>query len=192
MGRIRQAVKCSGRRTDGKPCKAWAINGGTVCAAHGGRAPQVKARAARNVAEQKAQALLEGISDFEPITDPIAKLQHLAGRASRWLEVLEGVVADLHRIRYTTQAEQIDGRVVVFERAMDRTGKLLVDLARLNLDERSVRLQEAQVALVAEALGRALAESGLAADAQQAIRVRVAELVDAADGQQAALPAGRR
>jgi hypothetical protein len=30
MGRTRQALKCSGHRTDGEPCKAWAVNGGTV------------------------------------------------------------------------------------------------------------------------------------------------------------------
>ena len=72
------------------------------------------------------------------------------------------------------------------------TGKVLTDLARLNLDERSVRVQETQVTLLAGALTQALAESALPAEQQQAICVRVAELVDAADGQQAALPAGRR
>lgn len=66
---------------------------------------KVQAKAARNVAERKAQALLEGITDFEPVTDPVAELERLAGRAVRWLEVLEGIVAELHRIRYTTQAE---------------------------------------------------------------------------------------
>jgi hypothetical protein len=49
----------------------------------------------------------------------VAELQRLAGRAVRWLEVLESIVTDLHRIRYSTESEQIDGRIVVFERAMD-------------------------------------------------------------------------
>lgn len=192
MGRIRQARRCSGRRTDGEPCAAWAINGGTVCSAHGGRAPQVKAKAARNVAERKAEALLAGIADFEPVTDPVSELERLAGRAVRWLEVLEGIVTELHRIRYTTQAEQIDGRIVVFERAMDRAGKLLADLARLNLDERAVWIQEAQVALLAGALAEALAEQGLPSEQRQAITVRVAELVTAAEDQGALVPARRR
>lgn len=40
MARKRQALKCAGHRTNGDPCNAYAINGGKVCAAHGGRAPQ--------------------------------------------------------------------------------------------------------------------------------------------------------
>jgi hypothetical protein len=55
-----------------------------------------------------------------------------------------------------------------------------------------VRLQEAQVAMLAGALSQVLSESSLTGEQQAAIRVRVGELVDAADGQQAALPAGRR
>lgn len=41
MARVRQARRCSARRTNGEPCRAFAIVGGTVCRAHGGTAPQV-------------------------------------------------------------------------------------------------------------------------------------------------------
>jgi len=193
VGRVYQSVKCTGTRsTDGQPCRAWAIDGGTVCVAHGGAAPQVKAKAATRVAERKTEAILARITDYEPITDPVSELERLAGRVVRWLDVLEGIVADLHRLRYTTQAEQIDGRIIVFERAMDRAGKILTDLARLNLDERAVKLQETQVAILAGALAEALSEAGLPQEARQAITVRVAELVAAAEDQPALMPAGRR
>jgi len=37
---------CSAQKTRGRgPCQAYAIRGATVCAAHGGRAPQVRAKA---------------------------------------------------------------------------------------------------------------------------------------------------
>ncbi len=140
-----QALQCSGRRPDGEPCKAW-----WVCAAHGGCAPQIKAKATRAIAERKAEKLPAGISDYEPVTDPLAELQRLAGQALRWLDVLEGIVAESQRIRYTTQAEQIDGRIVLLERAMDRAGKFLADLARLNIDERMTKLSEGQARLVNE------------------------------------------
>lgn len=42
MARVRQARRCSARRTNGEPCRAFAIVGGTVCRAHGGAAPQVR------------------------------------------------------------------------------------------------------------------------------------------------------
>jgi hypothetical protein len=48
-GRLRLRVRCTAHRTDGAPCRAWAIRGGRVCAAHGGRAPQVRDAARRRL-----------------------------------------------------------------------------------------------------------------------------------------------
>lgn len=45
MARRRQARRCGASRSDGSACRAWAILGGAVCAAHGGSAPQVRAQA---------------------------------------------------------------------------------------------------------------------------------------------------
>jgi hypothetical protein len=42
VARRRQARRCRARRTNGEPCKAYAITGGFVCRAHGGAAPQVR------------------------------------------------------------------------------------------------------------------------------------------------------
>jgi hypothetical protein len=47
--RLRLRVRCTAHRSDGAPCRAWAIHGGRVCAAHGGRAPQVRAAARRRL-----------------------------------------------------------------------------------------------------------------------------------------------
>jgi hypothetical protein len=45
-------MKCTAHSSrTGKPCKLNAIIGGTVCQVHGGRAPQVKRKAAERVAE---------------------------------------------------------------------------------------------------------------------------------------------
>jgi len=191
VARTRQALKCSGHRTNGDPCKAYAINGGTVCTAHGGSAPQVKAAAALNVAARKAEGLLAGIIDFDPVTDPIGELQRVAGRAVRLVEVLEPVVADLKRIRYTAQAEQVDGRVVVYERALDRAGKILTDLARLNLDERIARRDEAQARVVGEIVRGALADIGAPPELLEAIRPALAarfRLAEAGKPQPSRLP----
>jgi hypothetical protein len=55
MAKMRQARHCAAHRTDGEPCGGWAVRGTTVCASHGGRAPQVQAAAqARLVVEQAA------------------------------------------------------------------------------------------------------------------------------------------
>ena len=42
---------CTAHRTNGEPCRAHAIRGGSVCVAHGGAAPQVKHKAAERMRE---------------------------------------------------------------------------------------------------------------------------------------------
>jgi len=46
---------CTAHRTDGEPCAANAMRGGRVCGAHGGRAPAVRAAAARRLVEAELQ-----------------------------------------------------------------------------------------------------------------------------------------
>lgn len=56
---IRWAVRCSGRSSQtGKPCQRWSIRGGYVCPSHGGRAPQVRAKARERLIERTAAAFL--------------------------------------------------------------------------------------------------------------------------------------
>jgi hypothetical protein len=54
MARVRPAVPCSARRSNGNPCKNYAMLGGKVCHAHGGRAPQTRDAAQRRLAEAQA------------------------------------------------------------------------------------------------------------------------------------------
>jgi hypothetical protein len=193
----RERPKCGGKKHQGGgPCQqpaGWGTQhqGFGRCKLHGGNAPNVIKAAERERAEVEARRVLAGIGEHEPVTDPVDQLQRLAGRAVRWLDVLEAIIVDLERLRYSTKtAEQVDGRIVVFERAMDRCSTILQGLARLNLDERSIKVQEQQVQLLAAALHQALAETALEPEQRQAVVVRVAELVAAAEEQSA--PARRR
>lgn len=53
--------RCTAHISDGsRQCERWAINGSTVCATHGGRAPQVKKSARERLAELIEPAL-EGL-----------------------------------------------------------------------------------------------------------------------------------
>ena len=67
--------KCSARRhSDGKPCQRFAVRGSTVCASHGGNAPQVKP-AARKRLDQAADVLVQRLLSFAldgQVDDPIA------------------------------------------------------------------------------------------------------------------------
>lgn len=67
MEQVWEPKKCSATsKRSGKRCEKWAIPGGTVCPMHGGKAPQVKAKAEGRLAAlvppaiQALQELIEG------------------------------------------------------------------------------------------------------------------------------------
>lgn len=51
------SVRCRAHNKRGEQCGSWAIHGGTVCGQHGGRAPQVRAKAEERIANLVFPAL---------------------------------------------------------------------------------------------------------------------------------------
>lgn len=161
-------------RTTKKRCGRPAIPGGKVCRVHGGAAPQVKAKAAERITERELRDTL-GRLDITPVADPLTELQQLAGQVVAWKQLLADRVAALKSTGYEGEyGEQIRADVTLFERALDQCRRVLVDIARLNIDERLVALDEKRVALVAEALDRALGDLGLTREQRQEARSGVA------------------
>lgn len=80
-----ETVYCSARRSNGDPCKRRPMNGGSVCATHGGRAPQVRRRAEeriREAADPAAAKLVELISNKKvPYPVQLAAARDLLDRA---------------------------------------------------------------------------------------------------------------
>lgn len=108
--RERPAVRCSAKRTDGQPCKAWAIHGGTVCRAHGGSAPQVRAKAEQTYRRRLALAEIERLygppGEVDPgeviareLTRSEALIAWLADLLVLDLDDLESVAAQLEQLR---------------------------------------------------------------------------------------------
>jgi hypothetical protein len=175
MARKRQARRCSAHCTDGRPCSAWAVNGGTCCAAHGGRAPQVRAKAAERVARAKALQVYERYSsNGDGPVDVLAELAHLVGVMTRFAAVTEGRLATLGEDDWALDnpdREAFLGEIRMFERAQEAASRILVDVARLGLEAkvatRSARLEQDQVDRIVGAFEAALAAIGLT-DAQWA------------------------
>ena len=184
---------CGARTRSGEPCRKRVILGGTRCATHGGSSPQAKAKAAERLAEQRARRYLADLAgDIEPVTDAIGELERLAGQAVALVDLLRRVVADLEQIRYQALGmgtEQTRGELTAYLAALGRAESILGRIVSLNLDDRRVRLQEAQVEQVLRAIGRALDQLGLS-EAEQS---RASELIAAEfrrHDQRLAIPAG--
>lgn len=68
-------VRCKAHRKNGDQCKRWSIRGATVCATHGGMAPQVRKKAAERIEASLDRAALAIVRLMEdPETPPAVKL----------------------------------------------------------------------------------------------------------------------
>ena len=126
--------------------------------------------AAAKLEEQAARLLYQ--RDAAPVTDPLSALQKLAGRAMAWEDIIGEKVNELRSIRYSTDegGEQIRGEIAVMERAMDRLGRLLVDIAKLNIEDRLAGVREKTARMLEDALAAALQKSGADLSGQAAAR----------------------
>lgn len=176
--------KCGGTNRQGDPCKNAAgyktdHPGAGNCTFHGGSTRTGRVSALN----QQAERLLHRM-DAPPCSDPLEALQRLAGRALALEEVIGKLVNDLTEIRYESGGdsefgkggggEQLRAEVGVLERAMDRCGRLLVDIAKLNIDERMARVTERQAEMMQTALTDVLGEMGFEPAQQADARKRIA------------------
>src|SRR5205809_3311974 len=105
-----EAIRCTAmsKRT-GQRCGLARIPGTTVCAKHGGAAPQVRAAAARRVAEQKVRKLAMKL-DVDPqyvSTDPVALLSGMIHSGAIMMERFSHLVdrcEDGHSLVYTAKS----------------------------------------------------------------------------------------
>jgi hypothetical protein len=134
----------------------------------------VRRKAAENLLQAKALKLVPDPEDRTPITDPIGKLFEAAEEAEAMKDVLSVVVNDLKEIGYRgglfydsegrvsgVGTEQTRAEFLAYERALDRFVRMLIDIAKLDLDTRRLRIEEWHRVQIAGAAVRVL--SGAAA-----------------------------
>jgi len=140
------------------------------CKLHGGCAPSGRAAGA----ESQARAELARLG-VPPVDNALTALAAIAGEVVAWKDMLAAKVNELSSLRYKTEGgEQLRAEVALWERALDRCGKFLVDMAKLDIDERLARVTEQQAEQISAALTAVLAEMGLSQDQQRAARAGVA------------------
>lgn len=158
--------RCTATSTrSGKPCQAPPIKGGTVCVTHGGRAPQVKAAAARRLEEQKVRAELDRHHiQVQPGQDPYEVLDTTLGQLVGLRDRLGGIVTRLEddALRYEGRAgEQARAELALYRQVLTDTATVAERISKLGLAERRVRVQEATVVLLAQAVRNTLRDLGV-------------------------------
>ena len=168
-------AKCTAKSSrTGRPCQKLPIKGSTVCRTHGGSAPQVIKAAERRTEVEQAQKRLAALVATMPGTgsaDPqeiIVKLLHdsqMVCAAYRLMLVEDPAAKILVEVSYGVQGVRLEQHPValLWDKERDRLAKIAVDAAKIGIAERTVRLQESQVAEFAGIVERALARAGLSA-----------------------------
>jgi len=160
--------RCRATNRGGRPCGQPPVPGALVCHYHGGAAGQVKRKAAVRVAEAKARTILDG-DRVTPVTDPLTALSELAGEVMAFKVYLSERAGELAG---AADPEEERATLGAYERALDRCGRILVDMARLNLDERLVKVSQAQAQILGALVLRVLAGTDLALSAAQVAMAR--------------------
>ncbi len=183
--------KCQGhsKQQGGAQCKSAPVRGLAVCVKHGGASGAARGVSEAYVAEQAATRLAKsavtrrikmvmGAFPNERIENPLRELQELAGEMKAWKQAMAERVADLleqEKLRYGTDGgEAIRGEILLYERAMERLATVLATIAKLNIDERLVKIAEAQKDMILGAIEAALAKAGVTGPAAVEAKVEAA------------------
>lgn len=127
-------------------------------------------------AAQLAQSRRFDVTSYVVIDNPYAELYKLAGQTVAWKDALAARVSELQEIGYEGRTgEQTKAEVNMFMQAIQETRQILTAIAKLDVEERMVRIAEAQAIMIAETLSRVLDTLGLSAEKQLQARAAVAE-----------------
>lgn len=150
----------------GAQCKRATEDGATVCHVHGGAAAQVKTKAARvraiRAVEADAHAVL-ALMDTPPVDNALEAMAGLAGEVLGMKNALAARVNALGSLTATSPQglEVLRVEVQLYERAIDRSAKMLEILARAGFDERRVTVTERQAAMIGTAMANLIARMEL-------------------------------
>jgi hypothetical protein len=144
------------RQTGMKPCGLTPMRNGTgFCASHGGlstkRLAKVNRASQRNKADRATTIMLHN-HEALPVTDPIAEFQRMVGVLRDAFDAAGARVNELANITSVNDVggEGLKAEVQVWERLIAHFRGALVDMSKLNLEERALKLEEARGMILAE------------------------------------------
>lgn len=160
------------RQGDHSPClkaAGWGTDhvGIGPCRNHGGMLPGVQKAARRSLAQAEFRQYLheQGIPEID---DPTQRLIELLGEADAFYAFMRDKLGSIDVDEWESADErgvlQATVYVELFERAQERLQKFLVDIQRLGLEERLVRLSERQADMVCTVIERVLGTLNMPAD----------------------------
>jgi hypothetical protein len=161
--------KCGARTNAETPCQrpaGWGTGhpGSGRCKLHGGSSPSGELYGSRQAADQGAREILARHGAV-PVVNAPWRLREIAGEADAWRAACREQVATLNSWVELDSfgVEQAKAVVRLYTEALDRAARILVDITKLDLDTRLVRIAEVQAAAWGDVLEQVLRSSSLEA-----------------------------
>jgi hypothetical protein len=158
-------------------CHQYAVTGTvpTRCKNHGANigSKTYKEAARRDVEARVSDRLSEIMAEnggllLHPtaIGDPLNELLDLAAEIGALKEILRLTTANLiaqQKVRYNHPkvGEQLRQEILLYERALERFARILIDISKLRIEDRLAGVQEQTAQMLERALDAALEESGI-------------------------------
>lgn len=145
----------------GKRCGRPPAIGLDKCSMHAGISKDRRLAVAREAELKQQLARL----DLAPVENPLKEIAVVAAQVLWFKDQVAERVNELTSLRYSTEGgKQLRAEVALFERALDRCEKFLGSMARLNIDERLVRIEQAKAEVIVAAVDAALAKAGVSGE----------------------------
>lgn len=152
-----------------------------MCTDHGANrgSHQSGLAAVRGIDAKAAERLTEILSEHgekllrpDPVSDPLSELLELAAEMKALKEILRQVAAYLYskdRIRYAHAkvGEQLRMEILLYERAVERYAKILIDISKLKIEERLAGIRQQTADMLERALDAAIEEMQVGLDRRQ-------------------------
>jgi hypothetical protein len=146
----------------GQRCRRAPLKGSDVCIMHGASAPQVRAAAAVRVAESAALAAYARHSpNGDSPVDVVAGLSALVAEVRRFADWAGQRIETLTATEWEPHDDRARAEFGLYERALDRAGRVLADVARLGIEARLASVTEQNARLLVRITEGALTDLGM-------------------------------
>ena len=183
--------RCIARRTNGRRCGKTALRGQKVCRVHGGTSPQALAAAKKRLADEAARKAASRVitrKDTDPATALLDLVQWTAGEVDYWRGRVSELdddteLAALMLTKTKTGGDdagdtsEVTANIVhrMYVDASDRLARYAALALKAGIEERRVRIAEAQGAVLAGVIRKILERLNLTPDQQTLIGTVVPE-----------------
>lgn len=113
--------------------------------------------------ERRARTLLERLDHPEPPAHPVEALLAIQAESMEWQVILRERLAELTTLETTDTlgTERERAVVLLYEKSLERNARLLVEMSKLDLQARALKLKQDDAKRVMAAIRSALVACGL-------------------------------